>query len=327
MEDHPEMTRTRRDWLLILLLTLVPLTCAWAFLPSRHGMSLSALPRLVALADTTDTTASPSPSVPQAIGSIDINPSLSDSLLPGPPRDSLHPGQPLDSLPFKPLDKRGPVGTPTGAVSVSASGAANYTLDIEAPNGGALTPRLALAYDSQQGGYGLAGYGFGLTGLSAITRGGSDLFHDGEQRGVTHTAADNLFLDGKRLAPLSGTRGSDGATYTVEGDPYTRVTTHGGDEWFTVVTPSGMTYEYGRTAGSRLAYTDKRGTRHVASWHVTKGTDSHANTITYTYALSGLTVRPVSITYGTNEAKARGPSPWATSADGRTSACPPSPRR
>ena len=306
MEDRPRKTRTQRNWLLILLLTLVPLTCAWAFLPDRRGMVQSSEPAsalssqcLASPVDTTDTTAVPSSAAPQVIGSIEPS-------NPGVPGDSLLPKPPLDSLPFKPLDRKGPVGTPSGAVSVSETGAANYTLDIEAPDGGALTPHLTLAYDSQQGGYGLAGYGVGLTGLSAITRGGADLFHDGEQRGVTHTAADNLYLDGKRLVPVSGARGHDGAAYVVEGDPYTRVTTHGDDGWFTVVTPSGMTCEYGRTDGSRLAYTDGRGQAHVAAWHVTKGTDSHANTITYTYELSGLCVRPVSITYGTNEAQTRG---------------------
>ena len=270
------MTRTLRDWLLILLLTLVPFTCAWA--------------------DTPDTTATP-----QVISSIDIEPGI-----PSPGDDSLSPIIPADSLVLKPLMREDPVGTPSGAVAVSAMGAASYTLAIEAPDGGALTPHLALSYNSLLGGYGLAGYGFGLTGLSAITRGGSDLFHDGAQRGVTHTTADNLLLDGKRLVLLSGTRGRDGTTYTVEGDPYTRVTAHGNDEWFTVSTPSGMTCEYGRTAGSRLAYTDRQGAQHVASWHVTKNRDRHANTITYTYALSDLCVRPTAITYGTNEDKARG---------------------
>ncbi len=277
MEGHPKMTRIQRDWLLILLLTLVPFTCAWA--------------------DTPDTTATP-----QVISSTDIDPGIPS--VPG--GDSLSPIIPADSLVLKPLMREDPVGTPSGAVAVSAMGAATYTLAIEAPDGGALTPHLALSYNSHLGGYGLAGYGFGLTGLSAITRGGSDLFHDGAQRGVTHTTADNLLLDGKRLVLLSGTRGRDGATYTVEGDPYTRVTAHGDDEWFEVTTPSGMTCEYGRTAGSRLAYTDRQGTQHVASWHVTKARDRHANTVTYTYALSDLCVRPTAITYGTNEAKARG---------------------
>ena len=138
-----------------------------ACLPSRHEtfpftQSFSLLsPWSTALADTTDTL---SPASPQIIGSIEpADPKL--------PADSLSPILPRDSLIFEPLGSKGFVGTPAGAVSVSETGAANYTIDIEAPDGGALTPRLSLVYDSQQGDYGLAGYGFGLTGLSAITRG------------------------------------------------------------------------------------------------------------------------------------------------------------
>ena len=298
MEGHPKMTKPPRTWLFFLFWVLASLMWARAIFSVaspcvRPGAPLATL--FVLPTDSTDTLSS---AAPQVIGSIDINPSL--------PHDSLSPILPRDSLPFEPLGPKGSVGTPAGAFSVSETGAANYTLAIEAPDGGALTPRLSLAYDSQQGGYGLAGYGFGLTGLSAITRGGSDLFHDGVQRGVTHTAADNLYLDGKRLVPVSDARGHDGAAYVVDGDPYTRVTTHGADEWFEVTTPAGVTYEYGRTDGSRLAYTDGRGTRRVAAWHVTKGRDSHSNTITYSYTLSDLCVRPVSITYGANEARPRG---------------------
>ena len=210
MENHSQMTRTRRDWLLILLLTLVPLTCTWAFLPSRHEVGPSAAAEfalsthLVDPADTTDTTTSQSPATPQVIGYIDKDPSI-----PGIPTDSLYPKPPRDSIPFKPLDRRGPVGTPSGIVSVSATGAATYNLDIQVPDGGGLTPHLSLTYDSQKGGYGLAGYGIGITGLSAITRGGCDLFHDGAQRGVTYTDADNLFLDPQTRTYVEETGGAN----------------------------------------------------------------------------------------------------------------------
>lgn len=87
------------------------------------------------------------------------------------------------------------VGTPEGTTSVSNSGAAVYSMKIEVPNGGSLTPQIELSYNSQSSGYGLAGYGFNITGISAITRGGHDLFHDAKQTGVTYTTDDNLFLE------------------------------------------------------------------------------------------------------------------------------------
>ena len=204
------------------------------------------------------------------------------------------------------------VGTPVGAVFVGNSGAAVYNLKIDVPDGGSLTPQIGLSYNSQSGGYGLAGYGFNITGLSAITRGGHDLFHDGSQAGVTYTASDNLFLDGKRLILQSGTPGQEGAAYTVEGDPFTKVVVHGNysnsttTTWFEVTTNTGMTYQYGNSPSSKIAYKNKSGYSRIASWYVNKATDKYSNYITYEYSVSNLSIRPAAITYGTNSAKSRG---------------------
>ena len=204
------------------------------------------------------------------------------------------------------------VGTPVGAVSVGNSGAAVYNLKIDVPDGGSLTPQIGLSYNSQSGGYGLAGYGFNITGLSAITRGGHDLFHDGSQAGVTYTASDNLFLDGKRLILQSGTPGQEGAAYTVEGDPFTKVVVHGNysnsttTTWFEVTTNTGMTYQYGNSPSSKIAYKNKSGYSRIASWYVNKATDKYSNYITYEYSVSNLSIRPAAITYGTNSDKSRG---------------------
>ena len=97
MEGHPKMTKARRVLLFILLLTLVHLTCAWAFLPSRHEtfpstQSFSLLsPWRTTLADTTDTTDTLSPASPQIIGSI-------EPAAPKLPADSLSSILPFDLL-------------------------------------------------------------------------------------------------------------------------------------------------------------------------------------------------------------------------------------
>ena len=151
-----------------------------------------------------------------------------------------------------------------------------------------------------------------ITGISAITRGGHDLFHDGRQAGVTYTASDNLFIDGKRLILQSGASGQNGAVYTVEGDPFTKVVVHGNynnsttTTWFEVTTNTGMTYQYGNTPTSRIAYRNKSGYSRIASWYVNKATDKYSNYITYEYAISNLSIRPTTITYGTNSSKNRG---------------------
>lgn len=204
------------------------------------------------------------------------------------------------------------VGTPEGSASVSNTGAAVYNLKIDAPNGGALTPQIGLSYNSQLSGYGLAGYGCSITGLSAITRGGHNLFNDGIQSGVTYTASDNLFIDGKRLILQSGTPCQNGAIYTVEGDPFTKVSVHGNynnssaTTWFEVTTNTGVTYQYGNSSSSKNIYRNKNGYSRIASWYINKTTDRYGNYISYDYSVSDLGIRPITITYGTNSVKSRG---------------------
>lgn len=226
--------------------------------------------------------------------------------------DSTRIDEPIESDPTLDPAPSYSVGTLGGSFSVGRSGAATYNLKFEVPHGGSLTPQIGLSYNSQLNGYGLAGYGFSITGISAITRGGYDLFHDGWQGGVTYTAVDNLLLDGKRLILQSGTSGQDGATYTVEGDPFTKVVVHGNygtseaTTWFEVTTNTGMTYQYGNSASSKVTYRNKSGRARIASWYVNRATDKYANYITYEYAISNLSIRPITITYGTNSTKSRG---------------------
>ena len=57
-----------------------------------------------------------------------------------------------------------------GSFSVSEAGAASYSIDIEVPPGtGGVEPKLSLSYSSQ-GGNGLLGMGWSLSGLSSIGR-------------------------------------------------------------------------------------------------------------------------------------------------------------
>ena len=231
------------------------------------------------------------------------------------------------------------VGSPQGSLAVSDLGAAVYNLSIEAPDGGPMTPQIGIAYNSQMSGYGLAGYGMNITGISCITRGGKDLFHDNELRGVTYTTSDNLFLDGTRLILKSGTPGQDGAVYTLEGNPYTEVTEHlttrqeqciiAGDYWipcqncedeeeyvppvygsrdvieswyFVIKDKTGTVYQYGNTNDSKLnLYEDC-----IVSWHINKAEDRYGNYVTYQYDTENRLVKPLTITYGSNSKKDRG---------------------
>ena len=205
------------------------------------------------------------------------------------------------------------VGNTSGSFVVNGVGAAEYSLPISCPNGGSLTPQIGLKYSSQSACYGMAGYGFTVTGISSITRGSKTLFNNnGSIGGVNYTADDFLFLDGKRLVLVSGNECQEGATYCLEGDPYTKVIAHGtysdtsATTWFEVKTSDGKIYQYGHDGCSRLIYTNSNGIQHIASWNVNMIEDVHGNYITYTYSVSNLYAYLTSIVYGTNKNKDRG---------------------
>jgi Salmonella virulence plasmid 65kDa B protein len=94
-------------------------------------------------------------------------------------------------------------GTLNGEMAVSPTGAATYKVPIALPPGIAgMVPNLALVYSSQ-GGNGIAGQGWDLTGLSMIHRCAKTRPEDGYAQPVTMSGwdpgDDGICLDGKRL--------------------------------------------------------------------------------------------------------------------------------
>ncbi len=179
----------------------------------------------------------------------------------------------LAALTFQPfsLFADNKVGTPNGNFSVSPLGGATYSVAIDCPHGvNSVEPQLSLTYNSQSG-YGLAGYGISLSGLSAIIRGQRDLFHDNHTKGTLYNNTDPLYLDGKRLL-WDSLYYYNGTVFTIEGDPYTEVIVHGtyddstADMWFEVHDRSGLTIRYGETSNSRLGYTDNSGKPRIHSY-------------------------------------------------------------
>jgi RHS repeat-associated protein len=135
-----------------------------------------------------------------------------------------------------------------GAMSVSASGAAMYSIPIYAsPGTASMQPGLALTYSSQ-GGNGLAGMGWSLSGLSAIVRCPKTLAQDGVRTAITLTNNDAFCLDGQRLMSTGGAYGAAGTEYRTEVESFSRVASWGtqgsGPFSFTVESKSGQILHY-----------------------------------------------------------------------------------
>lgn len=180
-------------------------------------------------------------------------------------------------------------GKVPGALSVSPSGAAIYSIPIVVPQGPAgHEPKLALSYNSQAGN-GLMGVGWGIEGLSVIGRCPKTLLTDGVRGGVNNNVDDRFCLDGQRLINVSGSYGASGSEYRTEIDGFSKVLAQGaaggnpanGPERFIVKTKSGMTLEYGGTEDSRI---EVQGGRAVRLWAVSRMTDAMSNTIDFSYA-------------------------------------------
>lgn len=196
------------------------------------------------------------------------------------------------------------VGTPDAGVEITKDGAATYNLSFEIPNGGGFEPKIGLAYSSQSMGYGNAGFGFNITGISAITSGGKDMYRDGQTKGNDGDYASSFYLDGKRLILVSGTSGYPDSKYQVEGDPNTEITLKGEinnviiSAWFEVRTADGSLYYYGHDKTSRLTFKEKSGQNRCSAWYISEAIDKYKNYIKYTYDQDNLCVYPRKIVYG-----------------------------
>ena len=176
------------------------------------------------------------------------------------------------------------VGATQGTFNVNALGGATYTIPLQVPEGvGGFSPALSLTYSSNSGN-GIAGFGWNIGGLSAITRSPKTYYHDGSCVGVDLTSTDRLSLDGQRLICVSGTYGANNSLYRTEIDNFSKITclTDGTStpKRFLVKTKSGETIEYGYEGDSDQTID---GLTEEVSWFVDRRTDLYGNTIEYEY--------------------------------------------
>ena len=180
-------------------------------------------------------------------------------------------------------------GSVSGSFATSPSGAATYTIPIDVPPGIAgLQPGLALTYNSQ-GGNGLLGMGWSLSGLSAITRCPKTYAQDGVKAGVKLDATDQYCLNGQHLVVVNGLPyGAAGAEYRTEVDSFAKITSYGaaidGPDHFVVETKSGQTIEFGNMADSNVNVTiQSNGQLRTLLWAANKISDTVGNELTVSY--------------------------------------------
>ncbi|MDL2141712.1 FG-GAP-like repeat-containing protein [Flavobacterium tructae] len=188
------------------------------------------------------------------------------------------------------------VGITDGQLSVSLSGAANYTVPISVPRGiNNVEPKISLTYNSQ-GSNGTAGFGWEITGISGITRIASSKFHDGTIDPVDFDALDRFALDGQRLILKTGVYGEDGAVYQTENFSNIKVTSYGvhpngtnyGPKYFKVEYPDGSISYYGNSSDSRS----------IMAWSITTWEDSKGVSVNYNYTVTNNDLNISSILYG-----------------------------
>ena len=160
---------------------------------------------------------------------------------------------------------------------VSPSGAKTYLVPIDLPQGvNGLRPDISLCYNSQQGNSAL-GSGWGISGLSQISRGTKSLYYDGTTAGVKLDTTDVFFLDGMRLVNTG--HESNYLLYETETGHIKAKGYLSGDAivYFDVFYPNGRRGTFGFTSN----------TANQLYYPQTSLTDPFNNSITYAYTYAG----------------------------------------
>ncbi|MDR1974219.1 MAG: lamin tail domain-containing protein, partial [Bacteroidales bacterium] len=183
-----------------------------------------------------------------------------------------------------------------GTINISNSGATVYELELNVPQGVALTPELSLTYNSQAKTESVLGYSFYLNGSSQITRSGKNFFYDGEVSPIDYNSGTIFSLDGKRLvctgtdvnvfapmsAPSSIPYNPDLATTTLDYEvsdesSFARIRYSGNQ--FTVNTKEGKTLYYGGTPNALSKLSNGK----IHGFLLRKIVDAWGNEVNYYY--------------------------------------------
>ncbi|SFD47396.1 RHS repeat-associated core domain-containing protein [Flavobacterium phragmitis] len=167
-----------------------------------------------------------------------------------------------------------------GELQISSSGTAVYTLPIAVPPSiKSVAPIINLVYNSGVRG-GIAGQGWSINSISAISRIATRRDIDGFVDGVDFDDNDKLALDGQRLLIKTGTYWASGSTYETEYKSNTKIELkiEGAIMYFIVTAPDGSRSWYGSKGAGSL-----QNSVSLNSWHIVHYEDVNENFIDYNY--------------------------------------------
>ena len=199
------------------------------------------------------------------------------------------------------------LGTTEGVFRVDESGAATYIVRISAAAGTAgVAPQISLNYSSASRN-GVAGMGWSIGGLSAVSRCRQTREQDHEVTAITWTAEDRFCLDGQRLLLESGASyGAPGSTYRTEIESGAVVeavgSVNGEPNYFVVRREDGSVSSYGRTADDSDESAKLKGGSSTLTWGIRRFEDSAGNPIWFEYETgsSALRISNIRYAYGSN---------------------------
>jgi hypothetical protein len=180
-------------------------------------------------------------------------------------------------------------GTIGGSFSVSSTGAAVYAMPFEVVPGraGVQPSSLGITYDSSPD-EGALGVGFGISGLSAVSRCPKNLAQDGEIAAVQEMPGDAFCLDSLRLVPVDSGSAKPVEFRTMP-DTFAKIVADyaEGEGWdaargpkrFQVFTKGGLILDYGSEDTGQVL--SKKGV--VRAWHLTSQRDRSGNWMSFTY--------------------------------------------
>ncbi len=214
-----------------------------------------------------------------------------------PPSDGIYGGNDID--------EKCVVGSIPGVLNVGATGAANYSIDVQLPQAlGGMAPKLSMSYNNQSAN-GLLGWSWDLLGLSSIERVGQTEYHDGKFTNVDFVN-DRYAIDGQRLMTVGDNE------YKTEIDNLDKIVSYNGTkkgpDYFVVWKSDGTIWEYGFTEDSKV---EPQGNDDIVlKWLLSKISDRNGNAINYEYYENNETGESYikSIKYTSNEKAAVKPA-------------------